>query len=59
MKSKEWREEHDKHDGICANCSPEKRGCCSECFHKNIAHETSLDFCSDIKCECHFNRAIE
>lgn len=51
MTQEEWRKEHDKHEGICKNCSPIKRNCCQECFHINL--HGGLDYCSDFDCKCH------
>ena len=38
---------------ICMNCPPAHRGCCEKCWHRNIAHATSQDYCINGNCECH------
>lgn len=38
---------------ICIMCPPYHRGCCTECWHVNTAHSTSLDYCKNEDCECH------
>lgn len=41
------------------NSNQNNNQCCEKCFHVNMAHSTSKDYCIDISCPCHASAVKE